>query len=325
MTGFLKIKGDQFVSSEDESKIVKLKGTNFQTPYHAHFFFERFDFDWVERGMEQVEALGMNCVRQLIGPKHGDYVAAFAQYLDIASKHGVRVYGIPGWPHKYADERTLEDKENLEFLKNLIQPVKDDPRVLAWDMTNEPDWVSHDAWQWDQDREEADRRLRWFRRMIESIKEIDSNHPISVGATFNYSFWMPDKPFTLESIVDFVDFHYYRRNNRSHWLGDRIRETKEHTDKPILVGEFGFPTDPDFHIHGEPEHNEELQHEAYERYITDIAAEDIVGFIQWALTDCISGDPDNPQEGTYGIVHMDLRWKPAAGLIKNIYQATSDW
>lgn len=322
MTGFLKVRGNRLLMDGDESRPVRLKGTNFQTPYHPHFFFREFDFDWVERGMAEVEALGMNCVRQLIASYHGEYIQALAQYLDIAEQHGVRVYIIPGWPHKYADRGTPEDKANLEFARALVESVKDDPRVLAWDMANEPDWVSHEAWQWDQDRPEADRRLRWFRRMIEEIKSMDPNHPVSVGATFNYSFWLPDEPFTLESIVDFVDFHYYRRNSREYWLGERIRQMKEHTNKPILIGEFGFPTDPTFHIHGEPEHNEELQLEFYDRYISDIAAEDIAGFIQWALTDCNPGIPEETSEGTYGILRMDLSPKPAALLIRDSYQAT---
>lgn len=318
---FVKTAGNMLVL-ERSGATVRLKGTNFQTPYHPHFFFTRFDFDWVERGMAQVEALGMNCVRQLIGVRHGDYVGAFTKYLEVAERHKVRVFAIPDWPHKYAEKGTLEDKANLEFVRELVGAVKDDPRVLAWDMANEPDWVSHDAWQWDQDRPEAERRLKWFARMKEEIKKIDSNHPISVGATFNYSYWMPDRPFTLESIVDFVDFHYYRRNNREHWLGERIRQMKEHTDKPIIIGEFGFPTDPTFHIHGEPEHNEELQLEFYRRYIADITTEGIGGFIQWALTDCNPGLPEETSEGTYGILRMDMSWKPAAELIKAGYVAT---
>ena len=324
-SSFVKVRGNQFVLSDDESQIIKLKGSNFQTPYHPHFFFKQFDFDWVKQGMEQVEALGMNCVRQIIRSSHPNYVHALAPYLDIAEQHGVRAYLIPGWPHVYAKEGTAEDAANMEFIKNLVGQVKDDPRVLAWDMANEPDWISHEAWQWDQDRAAAAKRLRWFKRMIEAIKEIDSRHPISVGATFNYSFWMPEQPFTLESIVDFVDFHYYRRNSREHWLGERIQQMKQHTQKPILIGEFGFPTDPNFHIHGEPEHNEELQTEMYNRYISEIASEDIVGFIQWTLTDCIPGEPENPQEGTYGILRMDLSWKPAAELIRDVYSGTKAW
>lgn len=325
MADFLRINGDQLVLSDDESQVVKLKGTNFQTPYHPHFFFKEFDWDWVERGMEQVELLGMNCVRQLLNRSHPDYIDALQKYLGIAERHGVRAYVIPGWPHKYAEEGTIEDKANIEFIESLVSSVKDDPRVLAWDMANEPDWVSHEAWQWDQDREAADRRLRWFRRMIEKMKEIDANHPISIGATFGYSYWLPDRPFTLESIVDFVDFHYYRRNSREHWLGDVIRQVKEHTDKPILIGEFGFSTCPTYSTPGEPVHNEGIQLEMYRRYLTDIEDEGLVGFIQWALTDCNPGNPWETEEGCYGILRMDLSWKPAAEHIRDAYQATMAW
>lgn len=322
MSGFLSVKDRQLVLSDDESKIVKLKGANFQTPYHPHFFFKEFDWDWVKRGMEQVEGLGMNCVRQIVRSSLQDYVQVFGQYLNIAEQHGVRAYVILGWPHLYADEGTPEDRENLEYMRNLVESVKDDPRVLAWDLTNEPDWVSHQAWEWTMDIPAATKRMHWFKRMIDEIKEIDPNHPISCGTNFCYTQWSPEVPFSLESIVDFVDFHYYRRNNRSYWLDERIRQMKEHTTKPILIGEFGFPTYPDFHIHGEPEHNEELQVEYYRHYITDIAKEDISGFVQWALTDCVPGNADEPDEGTYGIVRMDLSWKPAAEMIRDIYQAT---
>lgn len=325
MAGFLEVRGDGFVLSDDESRTVRLKGTNFQTPYHPHFFFREFDFDWVRCGMAQVELLGMNCVRQLVNEHHPRYVEAFGKYLDIAEQHGVRVYVIPGWPRKYASDGTREDHANLEFIGRLTEAFGDDPRVIGWDLANEPDWVSHDAWQWDQDRPEAERRLVWFAKMIERIRETDRNHPVSVGATFNYSYWLPDHPFTLESIVDFVDFHYYRRNYRESWLGEEISRMRSRTNKPIIIGEFGFPTDPTFSIAGEPEHNEELQAEMYRRYITDIESADISGFVQWALTDCHPGVPEETSEGTYGILRMDLSRKPAAELIRDIYRVPRVW
>jgi len=72
LSGFLVVSGDRFTLNGDRRREVRLKGTNFQTPYHPHFFFRSFDFGWVERGMEQVRALGMNCVRQLVSADHND-------------------------------------------------------------------------------------------------------------------------------------------------------------------------------------------------------------------------------------------------------------
>lgn len=65
--------------------------------------------------------------------------------------------------------------------------------------------------------------------------------------------------------------------------------------------------------------------EMYASYITDIKKEDISGWIQWALTDCNPGNPSETEEGTYGIVRMDLSWKPAAELINKIYQVEKLW
>lgn len=325
MPSFVKTNGDQFVLSDDESQVVKLKGSNFQTPNHPHFFFDRFDFDWVERGMSQVASLGMNCVRQVVGDDQDSHMEALAKYLAVAERYGVRVYLIPGWPHKYAEEGTLDDRENIEFIRRFVELVRDDHRVLAYDLVNEPDWISNDVWQWDQDRATAAHRLRWLRRMAEKLRELDPNHAVSAGATFSYSYWLPEEPFTLESIVDFVDFHYYRRNYRESWPGDEIRRMKSFTDKPIVVGEFGFPTDPSYSIEGEPEHNEELQVEMYARYIRDISAADIVGFLQWALTDCKPGIAHQRTEGTYGILRMDMTWKPVASLIRDSFRAATCW
>jgi len=178
-------------------------------------------------------------------------VEALQAYLRIAERNGVRAYLIPGWPHRYAAPGTLEDARNLDFIKEIASAARDDQRVLAWDMaTNRlgkpPDLAvgpgSRGGGQTahlvrTDDREaQGDRpqppHLRWDHLQLLLLASA--------------------KPFTLESIVDFVDFHYYRRNYRESWLADEIRRVREHTDKPIIVGEFGFPTDPGFSIHGEP-------------------------------------------------------------------------
>lgn len=318
---FLTIQGNRFTL---DGQPVNLKGTNYQDPASPWSPFEKWHPDAAERGLAAAEELGMNCARLWSRAGADDGVPKLLQFLDIAERHGIRAYVVPPWPdHKQGVERFSDDPRFFAFIGEYFGALRDDPRILAWDLMNEADWVSDEAWQWTMSLPDAERRLRWFQRVIAAIKEVDANHPISMGATFSYSLWKPAAPFTLESLVDFADFHYYRRNYRESTLAEEIRAVKSHTDKPIICGEFGFSSDPDFSTKGEPVHNEPLQAEMYDEYLRDCEQEDIAGLMQWCLVDYL-GAYGNGEE-RHGILRTDYSRKPAADVFAERFPVDSAW
>lgn len=314
---FVSAKNGRLVLGEQE---IRLKGFNYSDPDSPWAWCKKWNPEAARRGMAAARALESNCLRIWTPSSLHEVVADQDAYelmswlLDTAEQNGIRLYIGLRWKHSYADAGTLEDKENIDYLRGLIDLFRDEPRVVAYDLTNEGDHLSHKDWQWAMNPREAERRLIWLRRMRDVIKELDSNHLISMGAVFSYSHWTPTLPFTMESFVDFVDFHYYRRNYRESTLAQAIRETREHTDKPIVIGEFGFPSCPKFSTLGEPVHSEELQVEMFDEMLEDCEAENASGALAWSLTEYSM--ETELGESTYGILRSDYTPKPVAEVFK---------
>jgi endo-1,4-beta-mannosidase len=339
-SSFLTIEGNRFML---DGRAVRLKGTNYQDPASPWSPFQQWSPDAAKRGLAAAAELGMNCARLWSRAGADDGVPKLLQFLDIAERHGIRAYVVPPWPNtdfvilsraqrgeesrsgeilRCAQDDSL-DPGTAAFIADYFGALRDDPRILAWDLMNEADWVSDEAWQWTMSPPDAERRLRWFQRVIAAIKEADANHPISMGATFSYSLWRPAEPFTLESLIDFADFHYYRRNYRESTLAEEIRAVKAHTDRPIICGEFGFSSDPNFSTKGEPVHNEPLQAEMYDEYLRDCEQEEIAGLMQWCLVDYL-GAYGNGEE-RHGILRTDYSRKPAADVFARRFPVDSAW
>lgn len=323
---FVTVSGSRLMLGDRE---VKLKGINYDDPDSPWAAFKRWNPDAAREGLALAASIGINSVRVESREDTGDMVPKLAEFLDIAQEHGIRVYAVPNWPHTFPDPQsvpepgTLEDEENLDFVKRFFGAFRDDPRIIGYDLLNEADWISHEHWQWEQEPETAAKRLVWFRRMYDAIKEVDENHLVTMGATFSYSYWRPSQPFTLESFVDLVDFHYYRRNYRESTMREEIRRVKEHTGKPIILGEFGFSSCPKFSTKGEPVHSEEMQERMYREYISDCVAEDISGVMPWNLIDYREELHDG--ESLHGLFRIDGSPKPAALLYGRELQVEKLW
>jgi endo-1,4-beta-mannosidase len=328
-TGFVAIQGNRFTLN---GQSVKLKGTNYQDPASPWAPLKKWDPDAARRGLALAEELGMNCARLWCRDDGHDPLPSLLEFLDIAERYGIRAYPVLPWPWQAEGiERFADDPKVFEYIRDFVAALKDDPRIIAWDLMNEADWVRDDAWHWTMSLPDAEHRLRWFKRAVDEIKEVDDNHPISMGATFSYSLWRPAlslpngpaEPFTLESIVDFADFHYYRRNYRESTLAEEIRAVKDHTDKPVITGEFGFATDPNWSTPGEEVHSEELQVEKYAEYLGDCEQEDIAGLMQWCLID-YHGTIGNGEE-FHGILRTDYSRKPAAEVFQRRFPVERVW
>jgi len=321
---FVAIRGNRFTL---EGRGLRLKGVNYSDPDSPWLWFQKWSPQATRRGLAEAAALGVNCVRmwvphssEEVDPNGPGPFALIDEFLHAAELRDIRCYVGLRWQHKWTERGSLDDQANLEFLGALLEMLKDDPRVVAWDLMNEADHVSHECWQWNMDPPEAERRLLWLKRMCDVVKEADPVHPLSMGATFSYSYWQPDGPLSLESMVDVVDFHYYRANYRTTTVAEEIRAVREHTDKPILVGEFGFSSCPKCTIRGEPEHSEELQAAMYDEYLSDCESGNVAGLLPWVLTDY--REEFKSGESAFGLLRVDYTPKPAGALYASKFRVS---
>ena len=310
-----------------EGRGLRLKGINYSDPDSPWLWFRKWNLQATHRGLAEVAGLGVNCVHmwvpnsfEEVDPHGLDSLALIDEFLHAAELNDIRCYVGLRWQHKWAERGSLGDKANLDYLGVLVDMLKDDPRVVAWDIMNEPDHVSHECWQWNMDPPQAERRLLWLKRMCDAVKEADPIHPVSIGATFSRSYWQPDGALSLQSMVDVVDFHYYRANYRESTLAEEIRAVREHTDKPIVIGEFGFSSCPKCTIHGEPEHSEELQEAMYDEYLSDCESENVAGLLPWVLTDY--REEFESGESAFGLLRADYTRKPAAALYASRFRVS---
>lgn len=310
-TGFVTIRGDQFVMQDEPTRVVRLKGSNFQTVETPWKLFQQWDDAVIDRALSQCQAMGCNCLRTWIDLTNADHRRRWEQLRQKAVSLGMRMYVCFNWSGRFAPSDDPRFRQDRDTLVEVLDTYANDPTVLAYDIINEPEWISHEKFQWQFDPQEGQRRLDWLLRIADVMHERDQRHPVTVGFIFNYTWWTPDWARLLLDRLDFVDFHYYHRTYQARGLDTAIREVKAQTTKPIVVGEFGQSSDPEYSVPYEEAHSEETQRQLYIHAIEAIQSEHIVGGIQWST--CAHNDEVRPAgENEYGIHRQDYSPKPAA-------------
>ena len=173
--------------------------------YTAMWDKTNFSPDVIDKELDLMEDLGMNCVRVVLqyavyedNPKH--FLRAFDRFLDICDKHGIKVMPIffddcafgantdpkagkqpeplegwyawawspsPGYS-MVADERTHGKLE--KYVKDVMSKHKDDDRIFVWDLYNEPTNTSMPERTWPL-----------LRKVFAWAREINPSQPITSG------------------------------------------------------------------------------------------------------------------------------------------------
>ncbi|MDE3088413.1 MAG: cellulase family glycosylhydrolase [Chloroflexota bacterium] len=196
------------------------------------------------------------------------------------------------------------------YLNELVPRFANDPRILCWDLQNEPDRAFQNVG--DQPV------LTWFQRVSTQIRALDPNHLQTIG-------WIDrarGKYFAdLDNYLDFWCFHFYDKVDR---LSDLIQFYKSRTAKPILLEEFGLAT-------GGPgpdgQHTEPDQASHYSTVLALLEGYKMCGSVFWILTDFPKGlagnppTPDDSPENHFGVFRLDYSEKPAAGQIRYFWKS----
>lgn len=234
---------------------------------------DTFDPATIDRELGYAQSIGMNTMRVFLHDiawredPQGFY-SRVDKYLDIADRHGIRTlfvvfdgvwnpYPRPGkqpdpvpgrhnsgWVQSPGREY-LEDPAKQDELKpyvvGLMTRYKNDPRVLAWDLFNEPDNPNRQAYGRDGNRTElpesdkAKFATQLLRKTFRWAREAGPSQPLTAGV------WLGDylnHPTEIQSLCleqsDVISFHCYDAPPE---MQDRIEGLKK-LGRPILCTEY---------------------------------------------------------------------------------------
>jgi endo-1,4-beta-mannosidase len=180
----------------------------------------------------------------------------------------------------------------------IVQRYREERSILAWDVRNEGDidYGSIHTFGGGFARPDV---LEWLHLNVERIRALDSNHLLTAG-------WNRDS-WSTARYVDFVSFHHYWDDAAI--LRERILEIRSHTDKPLLLEEFGYST-----FERTPEEQAALTQTA----LQVVDETELLGWLIWAAFDfpldatcapspCLSIDSG---EHHFGLWYADYTPKP---------------
>jgi hypothetical protein len=145
------------------------------------------------------------------------------------------IFSLFDWSDNFPAAGSRDYRIQNTYLYGIITPFVDDDRVLAWELHNEPD--HYQTWE----EGGADKVIAWAQQTAATIKALDPRHPITIGVGQYANLWRPGpNGVTLLDISDFVSFHCYDAGG----LAPQIAAIKARTNKPIFLGELGWPSGP---------------------------------------------------------------------------------
>ncbi len=247
-------------------------GCNF-TPSTASNQFEMwqadtFDPETIDRELGWAEGLGFNTVRvflhdQLWDQDRDGFLQRVERFLTIAEKHGIKTMLVPldgVWdPHPKAGPQAepvphrhnsrwaqapgvalLGDPERHAELRPYIYGVvhhfRDDDRVLAWDLFNEPD-NPNPAYRKQELANKAEMATRLLDALFAWARQAEPSQSLTVGVWSgtwqSHEMMTPTARLSVEQ-SDVVSFHSYDRPKIAH---QRVEQLQRY-GRPILCTEF---------------------------------------------------------------------------------------
>ncbi len=205
---------------------------------------DTFDPREIDREMGLAEGLGLTTMRTFLhdlawSQDPAGFFSRVDQYLDIASRHGIRTMlvlfdsvwdpnprvgkqpdPVPGrhnsrWvqsPGAFALTHASEYPRLERYVKETVSRYAHDPRVLAWDIMNEPDNTNANSYG---AREPAEKTAYAYHLMVTAfgwVREVNPDQPLTAGVWHND--WSQDnvlldfEKFQLTA-SDIITFHCY--------------------------------------------------------------------------------------------------------------------
>ena len=231
-----------------------IRGANYVPSFASTSVGAWKDYDpgRIDRELGYAQRLGLNSVRvflQYVTYEHdpAGFLDKVEDFVGRCDRRGIRPLFVlfdscfgdepsmekaasPLWVNNPGFSR-LGEKGVERYVRDVVGRFRGDPRVLGWDVMNEPMADFNHV-----TRAERDAIWAFVDRFCRLVKEIDPGHPITVGeAVVEYI------PKTLDR-VDFISVHSYEADPRNFLKDlDLARHYGRASGKPVVVTECGNP------------------------------------------------------------------------------------
>lgn len=211
-----------------------------------------YDHDIIDRELGYGESIGLNCVRVFLQSLvyHHDperFLSNLEDFVACADAHGMRTmpiifnscFGVSPslesqhmWVANPGQDRMAEEywPESDKFARDVVSRFIGDPRIIMWDVMNEPSATPLAA------TEEGRKEIYEF--LVHNCKlvcELDSTHPITVGVATH------DNSYVLD-LVDVLSCHSYAPDLKTfHENLSVTRDQAKAAGKPWIVSECCAP------------------------------------------------------------------------------------
>ena len=205
-----------------DSQWSQIRGFNYQPSYGSNGFelWQEFDAATIEielgRGVKffpKINALRWWQSWDSFNRDPKRYAGNFETTLRIADKFGLAVmpvlfnrwhdltldYGGIYIDHFFPGSDRLYNPNGFDaYLEAIVGGHKDDPRIVAWDLCNEPYWYNMER----MPPEIVESETAWLKRLHAKCKELGAKSPITVGLAGMDS-------STVNAISDVLSIHPY--------------------------------------------------------------------------------------------------------------------
>ena len=228
-----------------------------------------FDPNTIDRELQWAQALGFNTIRVFLHnllwtQDAGGFTKRLEQFLEIADRHKIRVMFVlldgvwdpfphtgrqrepkphvhnSGWVQSPGVQilRDPPRQEKLQgYIKGVVSQFREDKRVIAWDLFNEPDNINRPAYVKSEPENKADLAMALLKKVVAWVREVDPCQPITMGVWTGD--WSSDQ--TLSPISryildnsDIITFHCYGALPE---MQERV-ESLRRFGRPILCTEY---------------------------------------------------------------------------------------
>ncbi|WP_142784578.1 cellulase family glycosylhydrolase [Changchengzhania lutea] len=280
--GFWRIRHITKIQVEDyKTKFVPATGLSTQinginyypqnTPWDM--FGDAFDPKIISKDFKIIKDAGLNSVRIFV--QYDDFGKAnvnteklkkLKDVLDLAEENNLKV--MVTLFDFYGDYSVLDWSLNQRHAETIVSELKDHPALFAWDIKNEPNL--------DFDNRGESLVKAWLDKMIDLVKSIDTNHPVTIG-------WSNVESATiLKDKLDIITFHYYKDLDD---LDDVYKNLKlEIPNRQIAITEFGISS---YKGLWNPFGNSEKDQTEYHQQAQTIFFKNNIQFMSWTLYDFI--------------------------------------
>lgn len=294
---------------------VQLKGVNYYPqgrPWKD--MWNAWDGPQIARELRQArDQLGINTVRVLLPydldeAEKGDVrlspeiLSRMRELVQIAGSLDVRlIVTLFDFEDAFPSPGSVEEQRQIEYVRTLLGNFVGDDRIIAWDLHNEPD--NYDTWK----NGHSAQVLTWLGRMADEVHRVAPNHLVTVGMGYYQNLLLagPDGRRPID-YSDMISVHSYNRGD----IGRQLDELRSYTSRPLVLGEFGWPTGITCL---NKSYTEAEQTRTYREMLTAVKGK-VAGVLSWSLYDHNSGPSRrwDSREEYYGLYRVDNTLKPAA-------------